>query len=102
MFLPQAPEQDQYDANGQQKDDINSLTEYFTVILGYDHTPDDEDDDTGQNFHMAKFDAYNFDQNQIQVEPLPEAIKVKRIFPLVAQYLFIQPVFEVPFPPPEV
>jgi hypothetical protein len=102
MFLPQMPEQDEYDTNGQQKDDINSVIEYFAVTLGFDHTPDDEDDDNGQNFHIIKFDEYSFNQFQVKVEPLTETDKGKKIFPQVKQTMFIEPVFEVPIPPPEV
>ncbi|MEO5942243.1 MAG: hypothetical protein ABIP30_04820 [Ferruginibacter sp.] len=54
MFLPQVPEDDQYDANGHQLDDINSVVEFVLVKAGVDKTADDEDDDTGQNFHMVK------------------------------------------------
>ena len=53
MFLPQAPEQDVYDANGNQIDDITSIVELVRVKLGYDHHSDDENDDSGQNFHVA-------------------------------------------------
>lgn len=54
MFLPQVPEHDVYDRNGNQVDDINSVTELIMVSLGMDHTPDDEDDDTGQNFQLVR------------------------------------------------
>lgn len=50
MFLPQVPEVDVYDANGNQLDDINSIVEYVMVKIGLDHHADDEDDDSGQNF----------------------------------------------------
>ena len=53
MFLPQVPEQDVYDANGNQLDDITSIVELVRVKLGYDHHADDENDDSGQNFHMT-------------------------------------------------
>lgn len=62
MFLPQCQEQDQYDGNMQQIDDINSIVELIAVDLGYDTTPDDEDDDSGQNFHIVKAFDYNFEQ----------------------------------------
>lgn len=54
MFLPQVPEHDVYDAHGNQVDDINSITELVLVSLGIDHTPDDEDDDSGQNFQLVR------------------------------------------------
>lgn len=53
MFLPQMAEVDVFDANGNQVDDINSVVEYISVALGIDHTADDEDDDSGQNFHLV-------------------------------------------------
>ena len=63
MFLPQVAETDVYDANGKQVDDINSVVEYFAVVLGFDHTADDEDDDNGQNFHLIKTSDCNFQQS---------------------------------------
>ena len=57
MFLPQCPEMDVRDANGQQQEDINSLIEWANVALGIDTTPDDEDDDNGTKFIVLK----NFD-----------------------------------------
>ena len=62
MFLPQRPEVDAFDAGGRKLDDINSVVEYVGVALGYDTTPDDEDDDTGQAFHIAKVANYFFSQ----------------------------------------
>ena len=45
MFLPQVDEDDQYDAHGQQIDDLNTVSEYIDqVVLGdVDKTPEDED-----------------------------------------------------------
>ena len=55
MFLPQMQEGDIVDKSGNQKDDINSLTEYVDeVLLGHtDNSPEDEDDDSGQSFHAS-------------------------------------------------
>ena len=63
MFLPQVPEQDIYNFAGQQADDINSVLEYIDqVVLGHhDDTPEDEDDDSGQNFHLVKVVDYCFE-----------------------------------------
>lgn len=69
MFLPQVPESDIYDTNGNQVDDINSLVEFVMVKFGLDHRADDEDDDSGQNFHIVKCVEYCF---------RPEFITVKR------------------------
>ena len=56
MFLPQMDEEDVYIASGQQVDDINSVVEYVDqVMLGHkDDTPEDEDDDSGQNFLLVE------------------------------------------------
>lgn len=62
MLLPQIAEQDCIKATGQPVDDINSVAEYIGVTLGYDHTPDDEDDDNGQNFHIVKVEDYCYEQ----------------------------------------
>ena len=60
MLLPQAPEDDVYDKNGNQVDDINSIVEFVMVHLGIDHDADDEDNDQGQNFHIVKIFDYCF------------------------------------------
>ncbi len=83
MFLPQVAEQDTYDANGQQTDDINSVAEYIQVALGYDHTADDEDDDSGQNFHLAKTFEYFYQQIPIARERA-EFVKLSK--PLFSEY----------------
>lgn len=66
MFLPQVAEEDTYNDKGQIKDDINSVAEFICVALGYDHTADDEDDDSGQNFHLVNAVDY-FYQQEIRV-----------------------------------
>lgn len=68
MFLPQVEEQDLYDADGMQVDDINSIVELIRVELGYDKTTDDEDDDSGQNFHLVKNPEYGFQQQTLLIE----------------------------------
>jgi hypothetical protein len=56
MLLPQVAEDDMY-CDSLQVDDINSLYEYVDeIILGnIDSTPEDEDDDRGQNFKPTRF-----------------------------------------------
>lgn len=56
MLLPQVPEADIYDSNGNQIDDITSIVELIRVKLGYDKHADDEDSDNGQNFHIVTLD----------------------------------------------
>jgi hypothetical protein len=81
MFLPQRDEVDSYDANGVQTEDINSLTEYIRVILGYDTTPDDEDDDKGDNFTLVKICDYFFQQQVSFLKtPLLTEIAVKYFY----------------------
>ncbi len=60
MFLPQVPEDDIYDKNGNQVDDINSVFEFIMVKIGLDHHADDEDDDNGQNLHIVTGFKYTF------------------------------------------
>ncbi len=61
MLLPQVPEVDVFDVNGNQVDDINSIVEYIMVKIGLDHHADDEDDDNGQNLHMVTGFQYTFE-----------------------------------------
>ncbi len=62
MLLPQGAELDVFNWSGQQEDDINTVFEYVDqVILGHhDNTPEDEDDDSGQNLHLVKDVNYCF------------------------------------------
>jgi len=100
MFLPQVPEDDVYDKNGQQLDDVNSVVEYIEVALGYDKTADDEDDDSGQNLHLVKNTDYNFLQQTIVI--------VKKEFAESRQFEFAEyqiplltsPIFDIQTPPP--
>ncbi|MBE7172890.1 MAG: hypothetical protein INR73_20100 [Williamsia sp.] len=79
MFLPQVAEQDIYNASGQQEDDVNTVVEYIDqVILGHhDNTPEDEDDDSGQNFHPAKDVNYCFQPLLITVKSKPIVLRQK-------------------------
>ncbi len=60
MFLPQVPEADVYDGQGNQVDDVNSVAELIMVKMGFDHHTDDEDDDSGQNLHLVKIQGLYF------------------------------------------
>lgn len=101
MFLPQVAEQDTYDNNGQQTDDINSLAEYIQVALGYDHTPDDEDDDSGQNFHLAKAFEYFYEQTPIVHERAEFAKVSENNFSEYKEFPFQSIATEVVTPPPD-
>ena len=61
LLLPQVPEVDVYDTNGNQLDDINSIVEYVLVKIGIDHTTDDEDNDSGQHLHVVPDFQYTFE-----------------------------------------
>lgn len=103
MFMPQCPEQDSFDANGQQTDDINSVIEYAMVELGYDKTADDEDDDNGNDFLLVKncdF-IYNLHQSQVITQPQVTVIKKKMKFPVFQDNLVSDTIMEVATPPPD-
>jgi hypothetical protein len=101
MFLPQIDEVDSYDASGQQIDDINSVVEYVRVMLGLDKTADDEDDDRGNNFTLAKTCDY-FYQQQITILETPGFIEISsRVY---SEYKIPAPLFtsyDIISPPPE-
>jgi len=100
MFLPQAPEQDVYDANGNQLDDITSLVELVRVKLGYDHHADDENDDSGQNFHIVN--------TTYTIEPASREIKRdfdlnnSRHFPDFIESKIPSVSYDILVPPPKV
>ena len=102
MFLPQVQEQDVYNSStGEQYDDINSIVELINVELGYDKTADDEDDDSGQNFHIVKNPEYSFQQQSVIIERV-DFTEIHNI--LFAEYKIptIKPVsFDILTPPPD-
>ena len=102
MFLPQVAEDDVYDANGNQEDDINSVVEYFRVALGYDHTADDEDDDSGQNFHMAKTVDYFYQQPCIIITKKETSQSSCQKFPGYIVKKIPSVSFDILIPPPKV
>lgn len=103
MFLPQVAEDDQFDKNGNQIDDINTVTEYINqVVLGNkDTTPEDEDNDDGQNLHVSKTIEYSYDRQCILLEPL-SFVEIKRPeFPSYITPGTTTPSFEITTPPPD-
>ena len=103
MFLPQGAEDDQFDKNGNQVDDINSVCEYIDqVILGnIDKTPEDEDTDDGQNFHVVKTMEYSFERQSILVRPL-SFIEIKQTeFADYKIYFLTSPSMDITTPPPD-
>ena len=101
MFLPQVMEDDVYDSNGQQRDDINSVVEFIAVKLGYDHTPDDEDDDNGQNFHPVKVNDYSFQQPVIVLNILDPETSNNKEYPPYLEHKVSSPFFDIQSPPPD-
>jgi hypothetical protein len=101
MFLPQGPEEDQYDASGKPLDDINSVVEYFAVALGYDHTADDEDDDSGQNFHLVLACDYDFEQHYTLLQQDASPGSRMNEFPGTINERINTMIFDVVTPPPK-
>ncbi|MCP9750825.1 hypothetical protein [Ferruginibacter sp. HRS2-29] len=103
MFLPQVAEDDQYDITGRQIDDINSVSEYVDqVLLGnYDPTPEDEDSDNGQDFHVVKSVDYNYLQPSVFIQRDRFVEIRKHSF---SEYMLPQlsfPALDVATPPPD-
>ena len=60
MFIAQVDEQDVFTINGEQIEDINSLTEYVDVVFfGKEHKHKaDDDDDCARFFHSIRIDYF--------------------------------------------
>ena len=101
MFLPQVPESDIYDANGNQVDDINSIVEFVMVKAGLDHRADDEDDDSGQNFHLVKCFDYCFRPEFITVKRTDILFTKTQLFPEYQEKI-THISFDVIIPPPKI
>ena len=104
MFLPQVAEDDQFDTHGIQIDDINSVSEYIDqIVLGHvDKTPEDEDNDNGQNFHVVKVADYHFTQQYVAIAQLPFTEIKKHEFSEYRITSIPSPSFDILTPPPEV
>ncbi len=104
MFLPQVAEQDIYDASGQQEDDINTVAEYvYQVILGHhDNTPEDEDDDSGQNFHLVNIVNYCYEPFFADVDITAVVSADKKQFISFNVQLIPAVSFEILSPPPDI
>lgn len=103
MFLPQVAEIDQFDKNGNVVDDINSVTEYIDqVVLGNtDTTPEDEDNDDGQNFHCVKTVEYNYDRHSVLIAPVFFIEKKQTEFPDYQTPSILAPSMDIATPPPD-
>lgn len=103
MFLPQVAECDIYNSSGEQEDDINSVVEYVDqVILGHhDNTPEDEDDDSGQNFHLAKDVNYFFQPFFTPLERKLIVTSKKKRYAIFQTRKISAVYFDIISPPPE-
>lgn len=104
MFLPQVPERDIYNADNKQEDDINTVIEYVDqVILGYHaDTPEDEDDDSGQNFHQGNITTCYYEPVFIKINTTAFSIRKQQHF--TPFYLKSIPSvdFDIVSPPPDI
>ena len=102
MLVPQADELDIY-ANGQQIDDINTIVEYIQqeVLDIPDETPEDEDDDKGQNLISWKFgdEACQQGFTQMQIDRLQSDNSRER-FPVYKEKEFLIS-YDITTPPPK-
>lgn len=101
MLLPQAPEDDVYDKNGNQVDDINSIVELVMVKLGIDHHADDEDNDQGQNFHMVKVFDFCFERVSDKIKTNQFFINNKSLFGEYKEAKVPPVSFDIIIPPPK-
>ena len=101
MLLPQAPEADVYDGNGNQLDDITSIVELVMVKLGIDHHADDENDDQGQNFHIVKIFEYCFQPVFSEISDKGFAIDKKAMFGVYKENKTTDVSFDIIIPPPK-
>lgn len=101
MLLPQAPEDDVYDKNGNQVDDINSIVEFVMVHLGIDHHADDEDNDQGQNFHIVKIFDYCFQPVFSNIKTYDFTINKQSMFGEFKEDKIAYVSFDIIIPPPK-
>ncbi len=104
MFLPQVPEQDIYNTDNQQEDDINTVIEYIDqVILGHhDDTPEDEDDDSGQNFHLVNITNYYYEPFFIDINTTTVSPRKQQHFTPFYVKVIPSVYFDIVSPPPDI
>lgn len=103
MLLPQVPETDVYNAQGQQQDDINSVIEYVDEIILDNHHPDpvDEDNDQGQTFHLVKIVDYYFELDFSPIRHKPLLATARNKFSLYAEEKIDPVTLDILAPPPK-
>jgi hypothetical protein len=102
MLLPRVSEIDLY-ANGRQVDDINSTIEYIQqeVLNIPDDSPEDEDDDTGQQLHWSSFgcDIYELSIQQLVLLNIYNNNRGALFYN--AEGKVLPGSFDIPIPPPK-
>ena len=99
MFLPQVPQHDVFDAQGNQIDDINSVVEYVLVTLGLDDVADDEDNDHGQNFNIVNTPFILPQYSTRLSKPMVENTNIKYTLPSNAKIALMA--YDIIIPPPK-
>ncbi|MEO6931897.1 MAG: hypothetical protein ABI151_09735 [Chitinophagaceae bacterium] len=104
MFLPQVPERDIFDTNNKQEDDINTVIEYVDqVILGHHaDTPEDGDDDSGQNFHQGNITTYYYEPFFIKIHTAAFSIRKQQRFTPFCLKSIPSVDFDIVSPPPDI
>lgn len=103
MFLPQMAENDVFDAQGNQIDDINTIIEYIdqVVLQNIDNEPEDEDDDSGQNFRLVKSANYYCHPQAEACEEITHTHASKQVFAGYLLATIIAPCYDIDAPPPK-
>jgi hypothetical protein len=103
LFIPCVEETDMYTNDGTQKDDINSVAEYFyEVALGHkDKTPEDEDDDQPHYYLLAKSTVFNFQQQHFKILAPQFSITAKKEYPVFNEQDLPTTYIDINTPPPD-
>jgi len=103
LFVPCVEETDFYAKDGTQKDDINSVAEYFyEVALGHkDKTPEDEDDDQPHYYLLAKTPSFNFQQQEFKIVAPQFLITIKQEYPVLREQQLPTTYLDISTPPPD-
>ena len=100
MFLPQVPQHDVFDEEGNQIDDINSVVEYVMVSLGLDDVADDEDNDNGQNFNIVTITPCIIPPHSNLLNK-PQVSRIKKNFLATYNASITLMAYDVIIPPPK-
>lgn len=102
LFQTQLAEQDKYDMHGKLVDDINSAAEFFSeVVMGnVDETPEDEDEDTGNDYQAVKTVDYYF-LSALKVPLAPATHPINHVVSETEHFQLLEVSLDIPYPPPE-